>query len=125
MTAALVAVLLLVAADDVEEWVAPEAERARANPVAASDAALAKGRALFQKNCARCHGAKGDGEGPAGVDLRDPELQERLTDGEIFWKISTGRKDGPEVVMPSLARVVKAEEDRWKVVLFVRSLRAQ
>lgn len=59
------------------------------------------------------------------MDLRDPELQARLTDGEIFWKISTGRKDGAEVVMPALARVVKADEDRWKVVLFVRSLAAK
>jgi mono/diheme cytochrome c family protein len=123
------AVLLAAAAaaggDDppaLEEWVAPAEARARANPVPASEAALAKGRALFKSHCARCHGEKGDGEGPAGVDLRDPDLQERLTDGEIFWKVSTGRRDGDEEVMPAFARKLKADEDRWRLVHFVRFL---
>src|SRR6185295_7501896 len=60
------AVLLLLAASGSaggDEWTAPEAERARPNPVATTPAALQKGRALYQKHCASCHGDKGLGDG--------------------------------------------------------------
>lgn len=93
--------------------------------------ALQKGRALYQKHCATCHGEKGLGDGPAAPfaaqkprSLADPELQQRLTDGEMLWKITTGRKEDGDVVMPAMAGKVPAEEDRWKLVAFVRSLRA-
>src|SRR5262249_35770478 len=37
-----------------DEWEAPAADKARANPVSPSPEALAKGRALYQKHCAMC-----------------------------------------------------------------------
>jgi len=127
---ALVAVslgMLSRAAD--QEWVAPAEERARANPVPSSPETLQKGRFLYRKNCQRCHGAKGKGDGPSGrygikppEDLTNPDKQARLTDGEIFWKVTTGLKDGPDVIMPAYKREIAADEDRWKVVLFVRTL---
>jgi mono/diheme cytochrome c family protein len=105
--------------------VAPAAERARKNPVPDSPEALRKGRALFQRHCTACHGPKGKGDGPASTearDLTDPAVQGRLTDGEIFWKIGTGRKkEDDELAMPSFARQIGAQ-DRWKLVRFVRSL---
>jgi mono/diheme cytochrome c family protein len=114
-----------------DEWEAPAADKARANPVAASPDALAKGRALYQKHCAMCHGDKGKGDGPAAKfnaadpeDLTSPTLQKELTDGEILWKITTGRKDGDEVLMPAMLEKVPAEADRWKLVLYVRKLGA-
>ena len=120
-------VTALAGADD--EWSAPAAERARTNPVPATPEALAKGRALYQKHCAMCHGGKGKGDGPAAEmsplpphDLTDRALQERMTDGEILWKLTTGRKTAEEVAMPAMALKVPEENDRWKLVLFVRSL---
>lgn len=117
------------ATDAEGKWTAPEAERARVNPVEAQPAALLKGRALYQKHCASCHGDEGKGDGPAARYSTEPvgdlslrTRQERLTDGEVFWKISKGRREGSEVIMPALANKVPSEEDRWKVVLFVRSL---
>jgi len=111
------------------KWTAPEAEKGRLNPVAPSEAALLKGRALYQKHCASCHGDKGKGDGPAerftsepATDLTDAAVQARLSDGEMMWKISAGRREGADVIMPALANKVPSEEDRWKVVLFVRSL---
>ena len=56
------------------------------------------------------------------ADLSDPVFQSLLTDGEIFWKISTGRRKGKEVLMPAMVEKIRAEEDRWKVVAYVRSL---
>jgi mono/diheme cytochrome c family protein len=111
------------------DWTAPEAERARVNPIAESPETLEKGRALYQRHCHSCHGDHGAGDGPAAEtnkkpvpDLRDAERQKRVTDGEIFWKITTGRREGPDVVMPSMARRISREEDRWMLVLFVRTL---
>jgi mono/diheme cytochrome c family protein len=122
----------LAAAAEPRKWTAPDADKARVNPVEATPAALLKGRALYQKHCASCHGDKGKGDGPAesyetepATDLTDPELQQRLTDGEILWKVTTGLKSGTEVIMPSIAQRVPAEEDRWKLVHFMRTLAAK
>ena len=124
--------LLVVAhasSGDDAPWVAPQAEQAKANPVSPSKDALKRGRALFLKNCATCHGQGGRGDGPAAAfgmvtprDLTSPTVQARLTDGEIFWKLSKGRKAGSDVLMPPGEEKMSSEEDRWKVVLFVRSL---
>jgi mono/diheme cytochrome c family protein len=119
----------VVVRGDDQEWVAPPDERAKTNPVASSPEALEKGRFLYRKNCQRCHGAKGKGDGASGrygikppQDLTNPDKQAKLTDGEIFWKITTGLKDGSDVIMPAYKREIAADEDRWKVVLFVRTL---
>lgn len=113
------------------KWTAPEADRARTDPVESTPTALLQGRALFQKHCASCHGDKGKGDGPAeaynverAADLTDRALQDRLTDGEILWKITTGLGSGSDVIMPAIAQRVPLEEDRWKVVKFVRTLAA-
>jgi mono/diheme cytochrome c family protein len=97
--------------------------------VAATPATLQKGRALYQKHCATCHGDRGLGDGPAAPfnaekppSLADPKRQQDLTDGEMLWKITTGRKEEGEVLMPAMAEKIPAEEDRWKLVSFVRTL---
>ena len=130
MTRAAVLVFVIVAAaSEPRKWTAPDEDNARVNPVEATPAALLKGRALYQKHCASCHGDKGKGDGPAesyeiepATDLTDAALQERLTDGEILWKITTGLKSGTDVIMPGIVQRVPAEEDRWKLVMFMRTL---
>jgi mono/diheme cytochrome c family protein len=114
-----------------DSWDAPPAERQRKLPVAATPATLTKGRALFQMHCARCHGDKGRGDGPGAgalpaepADLTDPVFQGLLTDGEILWKVTNGRRRGKEILMPAMAEKIPLEEDRWKLVAFVRSLAA-
>jgi hypothetical protein len=57
-------------------------------------------------------------------DLGEESRQDRLSDGEIFWKLSQGHRQGADVVMPSFAERIPSSEDRWKLVLFVRTLRA-
>jgi mono/diheme cytochrome c family protein len=130
--AVLLALALAAGTARGDEWRAPEAERLRANPVATTPATLQKGRALYQKHCATCHGDKGKGDGAAAPfnaekppSLADPKLLRTLTDGEILWKVTTGRKEEGEVLMPAMAEKIPAEEDRWKVVSFVRTLAAK
>lgn len=108
-----------------QSWEAPPAARARENPISSSPEVLEQGRELYQKNCLTCHGPTGRGDGPAApfidrrpADLSSPALQQRLTDGEIFWKVTEGRKP-----MPTFRRKL-TEEERWKLVHYVRSLRA-
>lgn len=112
------------------DWEAPPEEKAKVSPFSVTEKDLSKGKALFLRHCSSCHGRGGKGDGPAAGfgaeipdDLTDPARQERLTDGEIFWKISNGRTSGPEIVMPSFSREISSEADRWRVVAFLRSLR--
>jgi mono/diheme cytochrome c family protein len=117
-------------------WVAPKEERQRANPVAASDEAHKRGRMLYQRHCAMCHGDKGKGDGPAArlhaerskrapQDLSDAKVQAAMTDGEVFWKISTGLKEGGQIIMPTFSEEIPKDEDRWKLVLYTRTLATQ
>lgn len=101
-------------------WVAPAAEKAKKNPVPRATGGT-EGKKVFETNCVLCHGQAGKGDGPAGValnpkpaDLTSKTVQAQ-TDGELFWKISTGRG-----AMPSWQTL--PEKDRWSVVDFIRSL---
>src|SRR5262245_49971567 len=132
MLVALFLSALLGIAQDDDAWEAPGAEKARKSPLPASAENVAGGRELYKTHCLRCHGEKGRGDGPGAArlsaepaDLSDPVFQSLLTDGEIFWKVSTGRRKGKEVLMPAMAEKMPAEEDRWKVVAYVRSLAAK
>lgn len=118
------------AAEDAE---IPAAAAARRNPVSSSNEALRGGRRLWMSNCETCHGAEGRGDGPnarlhearkgfAPRNLTDPAVQENLTDGEIYWRISRGIIEGENIIMPSFEGKIPSETDRWQVVLFVRAL---
>ena len=94
----------------------------KTNPLGA-DAATA-GAAVFNTNCASCHGPQGKGDGPAGAAL-DPapkdlaELQTRAGDDYLYWRIVTG-KPGTSMV-PWLG--VLTEEQIWQAVAFINTLK--
>jgi mono/diheme cytochrome c family protein len=114
-------------------WMAPAREKARTAPMHPTPEGIERGRALYVRHCATCHGDAGRGDGPLArlhaqrtsrppYDLTDPAVQSALPDGEIFWKVSTGYREGSRVVMPAFAAQVPSEEDRWRIVQFVRTL---
>jgi len=121
--------------DEVLEWVAPTLERARPNPVSHSPEAIKKGRGLFIEHCAVCHGPEGRGDGPAARpharkaapprDLTRSEVQARLTDGEIRWKVVSGLRWQGRIIMPAFGEEIPNEENRWRLILFVRTLGTQ
>jgi mono/diheme cytochrome c family protein len=115
------------------DWFAPAEEKVRTSPVPQSPEGLERGRKLYLKHCSDCHGQMGKGDGPLArlhaqrtlrppYDLTDPEVQSFLSDGEIFWKVTVGYRKADKVIMPAYKVSIPADEDRWRVVQFVRTL---
>jgi mono/diheme cytochrome c family protein len=92
------------------------------NPVPADATSIAAGKKIYLANCLACHGAAGKGDGPAAIacnphpkDLSDPKIASQA-DGELFWKITEGKKP-----MPSYRKLLP-ENDRWTVIDYIRTL---
>jgi len=106
-------------------WVVPPSEKEMKNPLAPSAANLAAAKEIFSDKCANCHGDRGKGDGsdammydPAPSDLTDAAKMKKKTDGELYYQITEGRKP-----MPSFKKKL-TDDQRWQLVLFVRSLAA-
>jgi mono/diheme cytochrome c family protein len=100
----------------------PDEEKQRKNPIVPSEAALKAAKHVYAEQCANCHGDTGKGDGsdammydPAPANLCDAAHMNKMTDGEIYYLISEGRKP-----MPSFKKRL-TEEQRWQLVLLVRS----
>ena len=81
-----------------------------------------RGRGLYAKHCASCHGPSGRGDGQAGrdldpqpSDLRDPDVADS-SPTKLFRQITRGRRP-----MPAFGRLMN-EDERWAVVAFVKSM---
>ena len=96
-------------------WRPPDSAAARVNPLAGSPELAAGGRKLFQRQCAQCHGAEGQGLKNA-ADLQLPVVQQQ-GDGALFWKITNGNS---RRAMPSFSGL--PEMQRWQIVLYLRTL---
>lgn len=106
-------------------WVVPEEVKRLKNPLPPSESTLKAARAVYMDECAQCHGERGKGDGPEAKmhdpppsDITDTRHMNTVTDGEIFYQISEGRKP-----MPSFKKRL-TEDQRWGLVLLVRSFSA-
>ena len=77
----------------------------------------------YSTHCQSCHGERGDGKGEraeklsiAPSDFTDAHAMGQLTDGELFWKISHGRRP-----MPAFQNKL-TEQERWQLVDYIRTL---
>jgi len=118
----LICISIGLAAFHKTPWAVPAAEKERRNPLKLSDASIVAAKEIYGYKCSDCHGDKGKGDGseammydPAPADLTDAAKMNKLTDGEIFYQITEGRKP-----MPSFKKKL-TEEQRWQLVLLVRS----
>jgi len=103
-------------------WSVPLEDKLRKNPLPATDVNLNAAKPVYNENCANCHGDAGKGDGsdammydPSPSDLTEPKHMNHLTDGEIFYQITQGRKP-----MPSFRKKL-TEDQRWQLVILVRS----
>lgn len=117
----LISSVMIAVAHEKTGWIAPEEAKKIKNPIKSIQASIQKGKEIYEKKCALCHGARGDGKGPAsaGLSPRPTNFKdshgEKMSDGEHFWKITTG-KGG----MPSFEKDL-TEEERWHVINYVNT----
>ncbi len=91
--------------------------------------AVEAGEAIYETNCATCHGPKGAGDGlgaegldPKPANLADAHMMEELSDGYLFWRVSEGGTFEPfNSAMPPWKGVL-SEDERWQVITYLRSL---
>jgi mono/diheme cytochrome c family protein len=103
-------------------WTAPDSEKGKKSPIAASSKVAEQGKKVAQVNCVSCHGKAGKGDGAAAMalnpkpaDWTSRKIQDE-SDGELFWKITTGRG-----AMPAWRHL--PESDRWALVQHIRTLK--
>ena len=90
----------------------------------------ASGQVQYVTLCASCHGASGDGSGPAGqaLDPRparhdDGTYMNALSNDELFQVISEGgAAAGKSPLMAPWGAALGGDEGVWDVVAFVRTL---
>jgi high-affinity iron transporter len=89
---------------------------------------LARGRTLYDRNCASCHGLTGLGDGPAarGMTPAPPaigrhEVMQDAAPGMMYRIVSVGISGTP---MAGWASVLSPDE-RWDVVTYVNTLRGR
>lgn len=106
-----------------DPWVAPERAAQRTNPVPSDDGSVKSGRQLFERNCLKCHGKAGHGDGPQAQFLNPTpsdltsEAARGESDGALFWKISEGRG-----LMPKLKL---NDKERWTLIRYLRALQGK
>src|SRR3984893_1419918 len=103
-------------------WPVPEEAKQLKNPLQPTATALKSARRGYADNCAHCHGGTGKGAArdasrydPAPTDFTDAKRTSGATDGELFYKISEGKKPMP------VFKNKLSEDERWELVLLIRS----
>jgi len=103
-------------------WVVPEEFKNLKNPLISSEANLSSARELYHEQCAQCHGQTGKGDGPeawmhrpAPADLSNTARMRNISDGEMFFQITEGRRP-----MPTFKNRL-TEDQRWQLVLLLRT----
>lgn len=107
-------------------WNVPESAKQLANPVAPSKEALQSAHEIYSDKCADCHGDTGKGDGPdAYLHIPEPtnlanfKRMDAMSDGELFYKITHGRRP-----MPGFENRL-TDQARWELVLLIRAFAAQ
>ncbi len=85
---------------------------------------LAKGSKLYLENCASCHGASGNGQGPLARGMTPPPIAftdiERARQRSLFALYQVIGQGLEGTAMPSFAQL--SDEDRWALAFYVGGL---
>jgi mono/diheme cytochrome c family protein len=102
-------------------WKAPKEASDRQNPAPKDQDSIERGKALYRKCCASCHGKNGQGDGPLATKLKPKpaDLVHRAihhSDGDFAWKITNGRG-----TMPAFKDQL-SENEIWDLINYLMSL---
>lgn len=129
--AAIALILGYTVAPNIPTPPVPFTARFQQNPTPDTAETIAKGKAVYQANCAICHGPVARGDGPAAFTLvpRPVNLQLHVPQhapGEVFYWMSSGI---PGTTMPAWGDVDPAtgkprlsDEERWSVLRYLQAL---
>lgn len=110
-------------AQKAKPWEVPAKFKAMKNPVKSDDASVKAGMALYNKNCASCHGKTGLGDGAKakGLDsfpgnFSKGEFQTQA-DADLFYKTKSGRDE-----MPKFDGKID-DEGIWQIINYTRTFK--
>jgi mono/diheme cytochrome c family protein len=113
----------------IRGFAVPSDVKARINPLASSQEALAPGLEHFARYCAMCHANDGSGKNtPLGQGLypKPPDLRaaatQQLTDGELFYIIENGVRFTGMPAFGSGESTPAGDKQVWQLVYFIRHL---
>lgn len=85
---------------------------------------FARGASVYAENCASCHGATGDGKGPASKGLDPPPIaftdKDRARHRSVFGLYQVIEQGLDGTAMPSFAHL--PQDERWALAFYVGSL---
>jgi copper transport protein len=118
-------VLAFTVAVNVPTYPVPFTARFATNPTPNTPETTAAGKAVYERLCLVCHGARGAGDGPAAFTMNPRPLDLRIhvplhAEGEHFHWISEGI---PGTAMPGW-RANLSDTERWQLVRYIQSLAA-
>ena len=102
------------------------------NPLAGKPEAIARGKELFEENCAMCHGDNGEGDiGPSLIDNKFLYVEGDLKDDDYYKIITNGTEEGMVIEgrtaqggMPPFGDELQKDEI-WSLVTFIRSMQGK
>jgi mono/diheme cytochrome c family protein len=119
-----------LAGDCVQQRKTPQAPAKiykQTNPLEAAAEILSAGEQLYNKGakplaCAKCHGAKGEGNGKMAVGMKpNPRnfackaMMQDIPDGQLFWVIKNGSKGTGMMGFKTLN-----DNQVWQLVSYIR-----
>jgi len=107
---------------NIQNWTTRAQARKLKNPYPPTAEALDAGMHVYTQHCRSCHGLNGDGKGEkarelsvAPGDFTDRSKMDQVSDGELYWQITRGRRP-----MPAFADKLN-EPERWQAVDYIRT----
>ena len=98
-------------------------DKARKNPVAFTENSVARGKKLYESQCAMCHGQNADSKGEVVEEMKinppdftKPETLKDRTDGELFAILGAGSE-----TMPGQGSRMK-DKQKWDLVNYLRAV---
>lgn len=124
--------LAFTVAPNIPTPAVPFTARFAQNPTPDTPETIDRGRALFQANCAICHGPRALGDGPQAFLLQPRPVNLQLhvpqhAPGEVYYWITsgvagTGMPAWKQTTAPEGTRVGLTDEERWSVVRYLQAL---